>query len=116
MAEQEEERLILLEGRLRFLRVVRDATLFMLILGKTFFWMELIFLVLTLIGLPLTIYYGQTSGAGWATGLLVKQKWQIQKGLIIILSVFALGLAALRTAVIFESAREKLFKKARGQG
>lgn len=115
MAEVEDERLILLEGRLRFLRVVRDATLFMLILGKTFFWLELLFMLLTLIGLPLTIYYGQTIDAQWATGLLVKQKWQIQKGLIIILSVFALGLAALRTAVVFDKTKEKLFRKARGE-
>ncbi len=115
MAEAEEERLGLLEGRLRFLRVVRDATLFLLIMGKTFFWLELVFLILTLIGLPLSIYYGQTVSADWATGLLVKQKWQIQKGLIVILSVLALGIAALRTAVVFESAREKLFRKAKAK-
>lgn len=114
MSEVEEERLVLLEGRLRFLRVVRDSTLFMLILGKAFFWLELVFLLFTLVGLPLTIYYGQTINADWATGLLIKQKWQIQKGLIIILSVFALGLAALRTAVVFDKAKEKIFRKARG--
>lgn len=116
MAEVEEERLKLLESRLRFLRVVRDATLFMLIMGKTFFWLELVFMLLTLIGLPLTIYYGQTIMADWATDLVVKQKWQIQKGLILILSVLALGVAALRTAVVFEKVREKLFRKARGLG
>ena len=79
-----------LESRLRTLKVVRDATLFVLILGKSFFWLEVIGLVLSLALLPLTIYYGQKMGYPWATGLLIKQKWQIQKGLILVLSVAAL--------------------------
>ncbi|MBG0772089.1 tetratricopeptide repeat protein [Oleidesulfovibrio alaskensis] len=111
VGETEEERLKGLEGKLRFLRIVRDSTLFMLILGKTFFWLELVGLLLVLVGLPLSVYYGERAGAEWATGLLVKEKWQIQKGLILILSTAALGFAALRTTLVFDKKRNKLLEQ-----
>lgn len=111
IAEKEQERLKGLEGKLKFLRIVRDSTLFMLIMGKTFFWMELIGLLLVLVGLPLSVYYGERAGAEWASGLLVKEKWQIQKGLILILSTMALAFAALRTTLVFDKKRNQLLNK-----
>ncbi|MGE4296788.1 MAG: tetratricopeptide repeat protein [Desulfovibrionaceae bacterium] len=101
----------LLESRLKTLKIVRDATLFMLIMGKTFFWLELIGLVLSLALLPLTIYYGSKMGYPWADGLVVKQKWEIQKGLIMAISIGALALGAFRAAVGFEKKKRKLFER-----
>jgi tetratricopeptide (TPR) repeat protein len=111
LSEKVEETLKTLESRLKTLKIVRDSTLFLLIMGKTFFWLELTGLILAVGLLPLSIYYGQKMGYDWASGLVVKQKWQLQKGLIMILSVGALGLAIVRTALVFERKKEKLFKK-----
>ncbi|MGJ3522491.1 tetratricopeptide repeat protein [Nitratidesulfovibrio sp. D1] len=116
VAEAEDERLQKLESRLKFLRVVRDSTLFLLLLGRSFLWMEIIGLLLILVVLPLSLYYGERAGAAWATGLISTQKWQLQKGFILILSIVALGLAALRTALVFEKKKEKLFSEAREKG
>lgn len=110
ISEKVEETLEQLEGKLRTLKVVRDSTLFLLIMGKTFFWLEMIGLVMILIGLPLAVYYGQEIGLE-LSDLVVKQKWEIQKGLVMVLSICALGLAALRTVVVFEKKRKKLFEK-----
>jgi tetratricopeptide (TPR) repeat protein len=116
MAEELSDKLKDLESRLKTLKVVRDATLFVLVMGKTFFWLEILGLILSLVLLPVTIFYGQKMGYDWASGLVVRQKWEIQKGLIIILSILALALAALRTAIVFEKKKEKLFKKMEQQG
>lgn len=39
------------------------------------------------------------------------QKWQVQKGLVLIVSITAMALAALKTAVTFEKKRTELFKE-----
>lgn len=113
VAEAEEERLKDLESRLKFLRMVRDSTLFMLLFWRSFLWMEIIGLLLILVAAPLALFYGERAGSTWATGLISTQKWQLQKGLILILSVVALGLAALRTTLVFEKKKDKLFSEAR---
>jgi len=109
--EAVQERLKSLENQLKTLKVVRDSTLFLLIMGKTFFWMELGGLLLALLLLPLGVYYGQMMGYSWASGLVLSQKWDIQKGLIIILSITALAVAALRSALIFERRKDELFRR-----
>ena len=114
VAETEEKRLVNLEKRLKFLKVVRDATLFLLIMSRTFFWVEVAFMCIVLVALPLSMYYGEKSGMEWATGLLFKQKWEIQKQLILGFSVFAISISCIRTTIVFDKVREKYFSKARG--
>lgn len=111
MAESLEKRLAKLESQMRFLKIVRDITLFVLIMGRTFFWIELLFMILLLIGIPLVIYYGDRMGLEMISTLLFKQKWQIQKGLAIVLSVIALMIACFRTVIVFEGKKEKLLNK-----
>lgn len=113
--ETEMERMKKLESRLRFLRIVRDATLFTLFMGRTFLWMEIGILLCILVVLPLSIYYGDKAGASWALGLASAEKWQVQKMLIMFFSLFALGLAALRTALSFEKRKDKLFAEAKNK-
>lgn len=115
VAEIEKERLAKLESKLKFLRVVRDSTLFMLIMGRSFLWMEILSLIGILVAMPLALYYGERAGASWALSLASAQKWQIQKGLILFLSMASLGFAALRTAMVFEKKRDKLFAEARSK-
>lgn len=111
ISDKVEEKLVDLETRLKTLKVVRDATLFVLILGKTFFWLEIAGLVSSLLLLPLGVYLGQQAGYEWASGLVERQKWEIQKGMILLLSIFALTVSLLRSALVFEKKRSRLFRE-----
>ncbi|EPR34769.1 hypothetical protein dsat_2588 [Alkalidesulfovibrio alkalitolerans DSM 16529] len=104
-----EERLTVLQGRLVTLRIIRDSTFFVLLLGRNFIWLELIGLALALVMVPAIIYGAQHYFESWALDLLTRQKWQLQKGLIVILSVVAMIAAAIKTAVSFERKKEELF-------
>lgn len=113
MATSEEERIGKLEKRLKFLRLIRDVTLFFLTLFRTFFWIEVVGLLLVLVMLPLFLYYAQKSGISWPLSSLAGQQWQVQKAATFIISFFALALAVVRTVLRFETIREKLLEKAR---
>lgn len=104
-----------LEKRLKFLRVVRDSTLFVLILGRTFFWVEIAGLLLCVIGVPTIAVFGNEFGLGWLKTLIRNNHWELQKVLLIILSVMALGISALRTTLVFEKRRDQLVADARAQ-
>jgi len=109
--DEVEEKIKKLYSHLVTLRLVRDATLFMLLLGKTFMWYEIVGLGLSLALGPVIIYLAQSFGASWFQEALVDQRWALQKGLIIVLSVVALALAFIRTAMAFEKKKDKFFVK-----
>ncbi len=115
LAESEAERIQSLERRLKFLRIVRDFTLFVLILGRTFLWMEIVFLVLVLVVMPLGTYYGEKMGLSWLAAFAGANKWQVQKVVLFVLSMGALAFSTLRTLMVFEKKRNKLFEKAQGK-
>jgi tetratricopeptide (TPR) repeat protein len=120
-ADELETTITLLKARLVTLRIVRDSTLFLLLLGKSFMWLELVGLALSLIAVPCVIYLAQRAGQPWLAGLLEGQKWQIQKGLVVVVSILAMAVASIKTAVSFESRRAELFKEeedkaAKGRG
>lgn len=104
-----------LERRLRFLRMVRDSTLYVLILGRTFFWVEIAFLVICLVAVPSVAVFGKDFGLGWLQQMIRNNHWQLQKVLLIIISAMALGIAALRTTLVFEKRRDQLVADARTQ-
>lgn len=109
---QEEKRLKKLEGRLGFLRVVRDSTLFALSMTETFFWLEIVGCILIFAVLPLFLYYGDRFGFEFAVEAFKQERWQVQKALLILVSAFALAFASLRTILRFEVIREKILTKA----
>jgi len=110
-----EERLRQLKKRLRFLRMVRDTTLFTLIMGKTFLWVEIISLLLCFLLVPGIVYFGHTVGLGWLQGLLAGQILEIQKVLVLIVTVVALSISALYSTLVFERRRDKFIAKAKEQ-
>lgn len=112
---QLDELLRTLKNKLKFLRMVRDATLFSLTLGKTFFWIEILGLLLCFLGIPLVVLYGDSIKLGWLKNLLGTQQWEIQKVMLGIISVMALGLAALHSTIVFEKKRDKLLDEAKNQ-
>lgn len=113
VAETEAERISSLERKLKFLRIVRDFTLFLLIVGRTFLFLEIVFLVLILVVLPLGIYYGEKSGVEFLMGMAGSNKWHMQKMIITGLSIAALAFALVRSVLVFDKKKAKLFEKAR---
>lgn len=110
-----EELLERLEKRLKLLRMVRDTTLFVLILIRTFLWLEIIGLILCFIALMVILFYGDNIGLMWLQRLLKANFWELQKVLVTIISITALGAASLRTTLIFEKRRDKMLDEARAQ-
>lgn len=104
-----DDRLHKLKNKLVTLRVVRDGTLFVMLLGRTFIWLEVIFLGVALLCVPLLVYYSHNMGSNFLIDLIIKQKWEFQKGLIVIMSILALALSAFRAAVVFEKKKRELF-------
>lgn len=109
--EQVEDKLNRLAIRLVTLKIVRDTTLFALILGKGFMWIEIICLGLALVTIPVAVYFAEAYDMTWLREAIHAQRWALQKGLVIILSVAALVLAALRTAIVFEKKKTELFER-----
>lgn len=113
LVEQEATRLEKLEGRLKFLRIVRDSTLFILSVAETFLWLEIVGIVLIFVILPLFLLYGDKLGFDFAVGAVAKERWQVQKALFVVVSVLAFGVASLRTLLRFETIRDGILAKAK---
>ena len=84
-------------------------------MGKTFLWVELVGLLFCFLGVPAVVLWGQHFYMGWLRDLIGENQWGIQKVLVFIISVIALGIAALRSTLVFDSKREKLLNEAREQ-
>jgi tetratricopeptide (TPR) repeat protein len=110
-----EQRLDNLQKRLVTLRIIRDTTLFVLMLGRSFIWFEVIGLGLGLVGLPLAIYFTRSMENVWLVDVIREQQWEFQKGLILILSVLALVISLLKTAISFERRKRELFERPAGE-
>lgn len=106
-----EERLKALKSRLVTLRIIRDTTLFSLMLGRAFIWLEVIGLGLALVGIPAIIYFTKGVDNIWILDIIREKEWEFQKGLILILSACALLLAALKSALTFEKRKRELFER-----
>jgi hypothetical protein len=106
-----EDRLDTLRSRLVTLRIIRDSTLFALMLGRTFIWLEVVGLGLALLGIPLIVYFTKGMESFWLLDLIREKEWEFQKGLILILSIGAFALAALKSALTFEKRKRELFQR-----
>ncbi|WP_147821200.1 tetratricopeptide repeat protein [Salidesulfovibrio onnuriiensis] len=108
---QIEERIDLLQKKLVTLRIVRDSTLFVLMLGRSFIWFELLGLGLALVTVPALIYFTKGVEGSWIVDAIREQQWEFTKGLVIILSVLALMFAAVKSALSFERRKRDLFEQ-----
>ena len=113
LAEEMEEDVVFLQSRMRNLLMVRDATLFVLILLETFFWLEVIGFVFIFAMLPLIEVYGANFGMEWTADFLSGQRGQVQKALFFVVSICAMGIAGMRTVLRFERIRANVLDKAR---
>lgn len=97
--------------RLVTLRIVRDATLFVLLLSKSFMWLEIIGLGLALVAMPASVFMAEHWGIEWISRAVEGQRWSIQKGLVVVVSVAAFVFALLRTALVFEKKKARFFEE-----
>ncbi len=104
-----EEHIDSLQKRLVTLRIVRDSTLFVLMLGRSFIWMELLGLGISLVTMPAIIYFTQDINGHWLIETLREQRWEFTKGLVIIISVVCLAGAAVKSAIAFDRRKRELF-------
>lgn len=100
-----------LQKRLVTLRIVRDSTLFVLMLGRNFIWLEILCLGLSLVSVPALIYFTQDVTGNWIIDNIREQRWEVTKGLVIIVSILCLALAAIRSALTFDKRKRELFEQ-----
>lgn len=111
LLEKIEERIDTLQGRLVTLRIVRDSTLFVLMLGRNFIWLELLGLGLALVSIPAILYFTQDVAGNWMLDTIREQRWEFTKGLVIILSVLSLVIAAVKSGLTFDKRKRELFEQ-----
>jgi len=111
LLDEIEERIDTLQGRLVTLRIIRDSTLFVLMLGRNFIWLELLGLGLALVSIPATLYFTQDVQNNWIIDAIREQRWEFTKGLVIILSIVCLALAAIKSAFSFDKRKRELFEQ-----
>ncbi|MBO4369671.1 MAG: hypothetical protein J5803_06195 [Desulfovibrio sp.] len=102
-----------LKRRLKSLRFVRDATLFGMTMGKTFLVIEILGIVLCMAFLLVVGFFGTALHLDWLKALISANKVSILEVSLVVISTMSLGLAALRTTVIFDSRRDKLVEQAK---
>jgi hypothetical protein len=72
--------------------------------------MEVVGLALALLTIPVLLFYSAKVANNWLVDGILAQKWAFQKGLIFLVTVFSLGLASLRSVMIFEKKKKELFE------
>ncbi|KAB1443595.1 tetratricopeptide repeat protein [Pseudodesulfovibrio senegalensis] len=108
---QIEDHIDTLQKKLVTLRIIRDGTLFVLMLGKSFIWFELVGLGLALMAVPAFLYFTHGVEGSWIVDTIRTQQWEFTKGLVIILSVLALLFSAVKTALGFEKKKREMFEQ-----
>lgn len=109
--EEIEEHIDSLQKRLVTLRIIRDSTLFVLMLGRNFIWLEIICLGLALVSVPALIYFTQDVTGNWIIDNVRQQRWEVTKGLVIIVSILCLAMAAIKSALSFDRRKRELFEQ-----
>ncbi|PIE68936.1 MAG: hypothetical protein CSA21_05250 [Deltaproteobacteria bacterium] len=101
-----DETLKRLHSHLKGVVLIRDISLFVLLLGKYFIGIEFICLILSLGCLAVFNLWGVNTGQPWAQALL-DQKWIVYKILLIVDTLCALAGSALWTTFRFDKKRSK---------
>jgi tetratricopeptide (TPR) repeat protein len=100
-----------LEARLKSIKILRDATLFVLLVGKSFLWLSILALVASMVAVPVMLHSMQSSGSEWATEWLTTQRWQVQRTVSLIMVFISGVVAAVWTSLRFEKQKNKYLTK-----
>ncbi len=107
------ELLTRLKNKLKFIRTVRDSTLYGLIFLKTFIWLGAGLLAIALLLVIVITLFGSSIGLGWLQKLMAQNFWDLQKTLLIVIGVSSLGVASIRATLVFEKRRDKMVADAK---
>ena len=105
-----------LKGKLNRLRMVRDVTLFFLLMLRTFFITASILVSLSVILVFVVLFYGVELGLpAWTQGIIKSNFWELMRIVLSITLMLSLGLASLKTTVLFDKKRNKLLQAAKDE-
>ena len=79
--------------------MARDATLFMLILLRGFFWLEVIGLILCMIIMCVLLFFGDSFNMLWLQRIIKFNFWELQKVLLVTQSLLMLVLLSSHLVV-----------------
>lgn len=102
-----------LRKRLHFLRMVRDFTLFGIIMLRSFINIAIVLLILSTGAIFLFMFAGEYFGMGQLQRLINANFWSLIKASSAIVVMVALGLSSLKATVTFEKKRNKLLDEAK---
>lgn len=102
-----------LEKKLNVLQMVRDITLFFLLTMRTFMKLAMFLLPLGLAAIFASLFFGGQMGLGQMQGIIKSNFWPLIKVVFSIALMLSLGLASLKTTVVFEKKRREMIEKAR---
>lgn len=108
-----EKQIVELEKKLKILRMVRDFTLFFILTMRTFVKLAMFFVPLGIIGIFVAVFFGGSLGLGQMQGIIKTNFWSLIKVMMSITLMLSLGMASLKTTVIFERKRRDLIEKAK---
>ena len=102
-----------LEKKLKALQMVRDITLFFLLTMRTFFKLAFLFLPIGIVGIFVSVFFGAELGLGQMHGIIKTNFWELFRVTVGVALMLSLGIASLKTTVIFEKKRKELIEKAK---
>lgn len=102
-----------LEKKLKALQMVRDITLFFLLTMRTFFKLAFLFLPIGIVGIFVSVFFGAELGLGQMHSIIKTNFWELFRVTVGVALMLSLGIASLKTTVIFERKRKELIEKAK---
>ncbi len=108
-----EKQVVELDKKLKVLRMVRDITLFFMLTMRTFLKLSMFFVPLGIICIFVAIFFGNQLGLGQLQNIIKTNFWSLAKVMFSITLMLSLGMASLKTTVIFEKRRRELIEKAK---
>ena len=102
-----------LEKKLNVLQMVRDITLFFLLTMRSFMKIAMILLPLGLAAVFASMFFGAQMGMDQMQGIIKSNFWPLIKVVFSIALMLSLGLASLKTTVVFEKKRREMIDKAK---
>ncbi|MFO7727028.1 MAG: tetratricopeptide repeat protein [Desulfonatronovibrio sp.] len=110
LADQAEKMIVVLEKKAGSLNTIRDGMLFILIMLKTFLFTFIAGLIVFFIAASGIAYLGTRYDLAWGS-MILEQKLDVFQGGIVIVLLFAVGFAAIRTVLVFDRKKQGYLRR-----
>ncbi len=108
-----QELVVKLKKKLRKLRMVRDITLFALLMTKTFLRTSIILVVLVLTAIFTLLFFGDSLSVSWTQSFIKVNFWGLLKVTLSIALMFSFGISSLKTTILFDKRKNALLETAK---